>query len=115
MDLKDKQKLKQLILNQIIDLEKQITLSEQSSQTVELDQTLAGRVSRIDAIQQQKMAKSSNLRDKQLVLKLKTSLERLSSEEFGICQECDEPISIERLQVKPESKYCIGCQQSLIG
>jgi len=55
MDLKDKQKLKQLILSQIISLEKEISLSELSRQSVELDQTLAGSVSRIDAIQHQQM------------------------------------------------------------
>jgi len=115
VDFNDKEKLKRLIVNQIADLEKQINLSEESSQTVELDQTLAGRVSRIDAIQQQKMAESSNLRDKKLVIDLKTALEKLPNDDYGICQECDEPISIARLQIKPESIYCISCQQSLFG
>ena len=115
MDLNDKEKLRRLIINQLSDLEKQINLSEESSQTVELDQTLTGRVSRIDAIQQQKMAKSSNLRDKQLVIDLKMALEKLPNDDYGICQECDELISIARLQIKPESTYCIGCQQSLFG
>ena len=115
MDLNDKQKLKSLIVNQISELEKQISLSDESSQRVELDQTLAGRVSRIDAIQQQKMAESSNLRDKKLVIDLKASLDKLSNDDYGICQECDEEISIQRLQIKPESIYCINCQENLIG
>lgn len=115
MELKDKKELEQLILNQIADLEKQLNLSEHSSQTVELDQTLAGRVSRIDAIQQQKMAESSNIRDKKTLLELKSALEKLPNDDWGICQECDEPISIARLKIKPESIYCIRCQQDLVG
>ena len=111
----DKERLRTIIEEKIYELKKQIELSENSSQTVKLDQTLAGRVSRIDAIQQQKMAESSNLRDKKKLTQLKSALKNLPNDDFGICQECDEPISIARLQIKPESIYCISCQQNLVG
>jgi len=113
MELADQSIIKQIIIDKISKLEKQLALTQESSQTVELDQTLAGRVSRIDAIQQQKMAKSSFERDKKLLIKLKQTLNKLSDEYYGICDECDKPISLARLKIKPESEFCIGCQAFL--
>jgi len=113
MESDEKTIIHNIILDQIAELEKQLSLTQESSQTVELDQTLAGRVSRIDAIQQQKMAKSSFERDKKLLAKLKQTLEKLSDEYYGICEECDEPIPLARLKIKPESEFCIGCQEML--
>lgn len=112
-------KIKKVIRKQISELEQQLNLCKIATQTVELDQTLAGRVSRIDAIQQQKMAQSSFARDKNRLLKLNNVLKRLSEEqqsndqEYGRCEECEEEIAIARLMVKPESTNCIACQQLL--
>jgi len=111
MELADQNIIREIVTEKISELEKQLALSQESSQTVELDQSLAGRVSRIDAIQQQKMAKSSFERDKKLLVKLQQTLNKLSDKHYGICEECDEPIPITRLKVKPESKFCIDCQE----
>ncbi len=107
---KQKQQINDSIERNITSIRQQLKLSQESSQTVELDQTLAGRVSRIDAIQQQKMAQSSNARDNKRLLELETALESLANKDFGLCEECDELIPIARLKIKPESKLCIGCQ-----
>lgn len=114
MQLADKKQIEKSIVEQIFELEQQLKLTEQSSQTVELDQTLAGRVSRIDAIQQQKMAQSSHQRDKKRLAELTVvlvAIRELTNDEFGLCEECDEEIPIARLIIKPESKYCITCQE----
>ncbi len=113
MQIKEKNEIKQLLSEQIIQLRKQLDLTFASSKTVELDQTLAGRVSRIDAIQQQKMAQSSYERDKRLLADLENTLDRLSHVDYGRCLECDENIPFARLSIKPESKYCINCQQMM--
>jgi len=113
MELADQKIIEEIITNKISDLEKQLALTQKSSQTVELDQTLAGRVSRIDAIQQQKMAKASYDRDKKLLVKLNQILDKFPDEYYGICEECDEPILMARLKIRPESKFCIGCQEMM--
>ena len=106
-----KTQIESAILNRIVEIKQQIKLAKSSSQTVALDQTLAGRVSRIDAIQQQKMAQSALVRDSKLLLELEKSLSNLLKPEFGICAECDELIPFERLLVKPEVEFCVACQQ----
>lgn len=39
------------------------------------------------------------------------TLHRLREGTFGICAECEQPISQKRLQAMPTAEYCIRCQQ----
>ena len=41
------------------------------------------------------------------------ALARIESDEYGMCAECREPISVERLKVLPYSEFCIGCAEKL--
>lgn len=40
------------------------------------------------------------------------ALERLKDGEYGICEECDEPVSERRLKAVPWTRYCLRCQES---
>ncbi len=35
---------------------------------------------------------------------------RLRDHEYGVCLDCGEPISVERLQAMPATAYCASCQ-----
>ena len=37
----------------------------------------------------------------------------LKDQEFGICEECGDPIPFERLLIVPETNLCIACQREL--
>ena len=41
------------------------------------------------------------------------TLDRLQEGTFGVCAECDQPISQKRLEALPTAEYCIKCQQEL--
>ena len=41
------------------------------------------------------------------------ALERLDRGEYGICQDCGEPIGLERLEAMPYTAYCVGCVQEV--
>ncbi len=41
--------------------------------------------------------------------KLKYALSKIENEDFGLCVECDEPISFDRLLLLPESTHCMQC------
>lgn len=45
--------------------------------------------------------------------KLAEALERLREGEYGICQECGEPIAPARLRAMPEVLTCVRCQDML--
>lgn len=42
---------------------------------------------------------------------IKEALARLDDGSFGICAECDKPITPKRLEAVPWAKYCIHCQE----
>jgi DnaK suppressor protein len=84
----------------------------QKAEPVKLDQQAVGRVSRIDAIQQQEMAKAN---EQQTIKRLKAingALKRFDNDEYGDCEQCGEVIRFARLKIKPEAEYCIHCQST---
>ena len=44
---------------------------------------------------------------------LERALLRIKSGNFGVCSECEEPISKKRLMARPESTLCIDCQKKM--
>lgn len=88
--------------------------AEALTETVTLDQASVGRVSRIDAIQQQAMAKEAVRRHRVRLDRLEAAAHRLESdpEEFGWCMDCGELIPYRRLLAYPESVYCVPCAQA---
>ena len=85
--------------------------AKKSSKPVELDQTAFGRVSRVDAIQQQQMQKAAVQRMELRLEQVKNALGKINTEGFGLCSICEEPISYKRLNARPESLHCISCAQ----
>ncbi len=83
----------------------------QSQQTVELDQARVGRLSRMDALQQQAMAQASQRSVDLMLVRIEAALRRCDNGSFGLCSECDQPIAIGRLQIAPTSLTCIACAQ----
>lgn len=82
----------------------------QKAEPVALDQQAVGRVSRIDAIQQQQMAKANEQHTGQRLVAINGALQRFNELEYGYCEQCGEPIKLARLQIKPEAEYCVACQ-----
>lgn len=103
---------KMLIEARIADLIEASTASLGDRAPVELDQTLQGRLSRIDAMQGQAMAQATDVRRQQQIAVLKGSLVRIERGEFGECVECGEPIAEARLLANPAVTRCIACAQA---
>jgi DnaK suppressor protein len=88
-------------------------LADTSGQTatVELDQAAVGRLSRIDAIQQQEMAKAQHRLAAQRLGRVERALADFDDPEvdFGDCRSCGEPIPLGRLNARPEALFCVAC------
>jgi len=76
---------------------------------VELDQQSVGRLSRMDAIQVQAMAKAQEGRRAARLQMIEAALKRLDKGDYGFCTQCDEEIPAKRLEVDPASPRCIKC------
>jgi len=44
---------------------------------------------------------------------LKQAYLKIDTPDYGICQECEEDIPLERLKLRPESMYCVECLNEL--
>ena len=84
-----------------------------AAKPVTLDQQAMGRVSRIDAIQQQQMAVASRERARTRLLLVKQALTGVTDGRYGECRKCEEPIGYRRLKARPESPICLSCQAAM--
>lgn len=77
---------------------------------VELDQSRTGRLTRMDAMQLQAMAKAGQARARAELAQIDAALRRLDDDTFGDCLDCDEPIAVARLEANPTAARCVGCE-----
>lgn len=94
---------------QLAKLEKSMTVTDEALKTVELDQTSVGRLSRMDSLQSQGMAKGLRERETIRLAQIREALQRLETGSFGICTACGGTVAFERLMVFPESPTCAAC------
>ena len=74
---------------------------------VELDQTQQGRLSRMDAMQQQAMADETQRRRHVRLVQIDAALARLDDGEYGYCVTCGEEINADRLALDPAIALCL--------
>jgi len=86
-------------------------IGEAGAQTVELDQTRVGRLSRMDALQGQAMSRAANRRREQELRHIAEALLAVDQGEYGYCRECDAPIVVARLKIDPTVRLCIACAE----
>lgn len=77
--------------------------------TVELQQDSVGRLSRMDALQQQAMAQATERRRAAQGMRIKAALTRIDDGEWGYCLSCGEEIAEARLRHDPSIPTCIKC------
>ena len=80
------------------------------TETVSLDQPI-GRLSRMDAMQQQSMAQANTRIARQRLAQVGAALTRYDQDEYGLCVDCGEDIGFGRLKARPESPFCLECQK----
>ncbi len=76
--------------------------------TVVLDQSSVGRLSRMDAMQGQQMALQASRR-REIHAAIEGSLRRIELGTFGNCFCCEEEIPFPRLEADPTNTRCVKC------
>ncbi len=95
-----------------VELEALLEQTRGQGKPVSLDQPI-GRLSRMDAIQQQQMARAQLTRHRVRLQQVHAALARLADDDYGWCQRCEEPIGFKRLSAKPESPLCMVCLRAM--
>lgn len=82
-----------------------------SAGTVTLDQSSVGRLSRMDALQQQAMAMGSQERLSVRLRRIAAALARVDAGTFGRCCQCGHDVEQERLELDATTVFCSDCQE----
>jgi len=83
--------------------------AEAGCDTVALDQSCVGRLSRMDAMQSQAMNQAAQRRRILELSRLKSALQNIDQGSFGECRECGEYIGDGRLMLDLAANYCVAC------
>lgn len=90
-------------------LEGSMKITGRAARPVKLDQTSVGRLSRIDALQNQQLTKGLQVREAARHALVVEALQRIEEGRYGLCAGCETTIPFQRLQVFPETLRCASC------
>ena len=97
--------------------EKRTHLIDEAKRTLDHDMVIQSdeRMDEVDQASSEYMqAFSFRLRGRERFLmgKIDTALRKIDDGGYGLCEECEEPISLKRLQARPEAQLCIQCKEA---
>jgi len=108
----DRQKLQQLIRDELVTLKQHIQELESRCQPISPDNAI-GRLSRMEAIGERGVHQTALAAASGRLQALQTALTRIDEDaDYGLCERCDEPIALARLMLMPESRHCVRCLQT---
>ena len=91
-------------------LEAALEASREDVRPVGLDEPI-GRLTRMDALQQQSMAKASRREAEARLRQIAGALAAVRQGDYGFCIRCEEPIGHARLRARPETRLCLACRE----
>lgn len=94
------------------ELEELSRISGEAREAVRLDQQSVGRLSRMDAMQQQAMAQASERQRAIELAAIRAALARIETGDYGLCVECEEEIEEKRLEKNPALGLCLACARA---
>jgi DnaK suppressor protein len=103
-------KLKKILLDMeqsIIMGDKLASIDEESLESVEMPDDS----DKASSATSQKIAYRIMDRDRNLLKKIEKALKKFDNDTFGICERCEEEISVKRLKVRPVTSLCIDCKE----
>jgi DnaK suppressor protein len=106
---RDMEKARTALLARRNELARLSAVSAGARETVTLDQQSVGRLSRMDAMQQQAMAQATERQRAGEMARIENALKRLDEDEYGYCVECGEEIAEKRIEIDPAVTHCIRC------
>lgn len=100
--------LEEIISEEIERIREESEKSKTEREAISPDVSI-GRLSRLDSMQMQEVAKEAERRREERLGLLELALDRLDEGTYGRCDSCGEDIEFERLKVTPEAVRCSAC------
>lgn len=108
MTKEEKSDLKETIETSIQTINEQIAILGEKVKPITPDCSL-GRLTRLEAMGEQHVNNKILDESKLRLARLTNALLRIDKPTFGICIECEEPIGMGRMSIRPESVRCVEC------
>ena len=105
----DVTKAKERLAEKLLELENLSDISAASRDAVMLDQQSVGRLSRMDAMQQQAMNKATEQKRQLDIIRIEAAQRRIRDGDYGYCEECGNVIPDGRLAIDPMAERCVAC------
>ena len=99
------------LLARLAELDTEDAAGQLAQQTVTLDQQAVGRLSRMDALQNQAMAQAQARMRAAERQRIKAALKRMDEGEYGFCTDCGDEIAPARLETDPSIALCTVCMR----
>lgn len=95
---------------------KRVALVKSAQESLEQDMTLdpselPDEVDLASSESLQSFALRLRGRERMFLDKIDKALGKIADGEFGMCEDCEEPIGRKRLEARPETTLCIGCKE----
>jgi len=100
--------IKALLEREIAKTKEAIAAYKEGTEPIEPDYAI-GRVSRMDAINNQSIVHAALRTAEDKLRKLEHMQDHFTDPDFGQCMRCGGKIPVGRLILKPESPYCVRC------
>lgn len=105
----DTQTLRTRLLQEREELLHDAEVTAEERDVVTLDQTSVGRLSRMDALQNQAMQVETDRRREIELKRIDAALKRIDENEYGYCVSCGADIQPKRLEMDPATPVCVDC------
>lgn len=89
-----------------------LVANAETAEPPSLDEEI-GRLTRMDHLQQQQMALHGRRRLKTQLAQVRGALARVEAGTFGVCAMCSADLPRGRLELSPETPFCVPCQEQL--
>jgi DnaK suppressor protein len=90
------------------EIESELAQEDPTKDSITPDKAI-GRLTRMEAIQAQSMSAAGRRRLQARLKKIERAFDRIEDRSYGDCLRCGEPIPEGRLEIVPESAFCVRC------
>ena len=108
MNEEDKIKIVNKIKEEILKTKEKIKEYSLLSKPISPDNSI-GRISRMDAINNNSIVKAALRESKKKLDDLKYIETQINETNFGICSKCKTSMPVGRIIFRPQSRYCVNC------
>lgn len=108
MDQSERKKVLKVIESEMEKTLKNIADYKEMTKAVSPDNAI-GRLSRMDAINNQGVMKAALEKAKEKLKSLEFLVNKVNEKDFGKCRRCGNEIPIQRMMFMPQSPFCVNC------